>query len=160
VRSKTKFWQMIGRGTRLCADLFGPGQDKAFFYLFDFCQNLEFFNQNPEMAEGTIPEPLGTKLFKTRLALIEALDKRKDDPPRGLREPAVPFGGSFSEPDVRRDTADLLYRQVVGMNLDNFVVRPRRKLVEKYGKADAWNMLGPAELAELAEEVARLPTEV
>ena len=48
VRSKTKFWQMIGRGTRLCPDLFGPGQDKEFFYVFDYCQNLEFFSQDPE----------------------------------------------------------------------------------------------------------------
>jgi len=39
VRSKTKFWQMIGRGTRLCPDLFRPGRDKEFFYLFDYCQN-------------------------------------------------------------------------------------------------------------------------
>jgi type I restriction enzyme R subunit len=47
VRSKTKFWQMVGRGTRLCADLFGPGKNKKFFYVFDYCQNLEFFSQNP-----------------------------------------------------------------------------------------------------------------
>ncbi len=46
VRSKTKFWQMLGRGTRLCKDLFGPGQDKQDFLIFDFCQNLEFFSQN------------------------------------------------------------------------------------------------------------------
>ena len=46
VRSKTKFWQMVGRGTRLCPDLFGPGKDKEFFYIFDYCQNLEFFSQN------------------------------------------------------------------------------------------------------------------
>ena len=43
VRSKTKFWQMVGRGTRLCPDLFGPGLDKSFFWIFDYCQNLEFF---------------------------------------------------------------------------------------------------------------------
>ena len=43
VRSKTKFWQMIGRGTRLCPDLFGPGKDKEFFYVFDYCQNLGIF---------------------------------------------------------------------------------------------------------------------
>ena len=43
VRSKTKFWQMVGRGTRLCPDLFGPGSDKSFFWIFDYCQNLEFF---------------------------------------------------------------------------------------------------------------------
>ena len=35
VRSKTKFWQMVGRGTRLCPDLFGPDKNKAYFYLFD-----------------------------------------------------------------------------------------------------------------------------
>ena len=51
VRSKTKFWQMLGRGTRLCPDLFGPGRHKEFFYVFDFCQNFEFFNQNP-IADG------------------------------------------------------------------------------------------------------------
>ena len=45
VRSKTKFWQMVGRGTRLCKDLFGPGQDKQNFFIFDFCQNLEFFSE-------------------------------------------------------------------------------------------------------------------
>ena len=45
VRSKTKFWQMVGRGTRLCPNLFGPGRDKQFFYIFDYCQNLEFFSQ-------------------------------------------------------------------------------------------------------------------
>ncbi|MGR8933914.1 MAG: hypothetical protein ACU837_05925, partial [Gammaproteobacteria bacterium] len=55
VRSKTKFWQMVGRGTRLCPDLFGPGQDKQFFYLFDYCQNLEFFSQNPEHSDVFSP---------------------------------------------------------------------------------------------------------
>ena len=45
VRAKTKFWQMIGRGTRLCPELYGPGRDKEDFYVFDFCQNIEFFNQ-------------------------------------------------------------------------------------------------------------------
>ena len=52
VRSKAKFWQMLGRGTRLCKDLFGPGQHKAEFLVFDFCQNLEFFSQNLEGSDG------------------------------------------------------------------------------------------------------------
>jgi len=59
VRSKTKFWQMVGRGTRLCPDLFAPGKDKLFFYIFDYCQNLEFFSQNPETTEGALGESLG-----------------------------------------------------------------------------------------------------
>lgn len=47
VRSKAKFWQMVGRGTRLCKNLFGPGQDKEYFFIFDFCQNLEFSTRIP-----------------------------------------------------------------------------------------------------------------
>ena len=67
VRSKTKFWQMLGRGTRLCKDLFGPGNDKKEFFLFDFCQNLEYFSQNPETTDGAAGESLGKRLFKARL---------------------------------------------------------------------------------------------
>ncbi len=44
IRSKTKFWQIIGRGTRLCPNLFGPGEDKEYFRVFDFCH--EFSNSS------------------------------------------------------------------------------------------------------------------
>src|SRR5208282_2421333 len=73
VRSKTKFWQMIGRGTRLCPDLFGPGQDKQFFYVFDYCQNLEFFSQNPDVTDGATGASLSKRLFTARLSLIAEL---------------------------------------------------------------------------------------
>jgi type I restriction enzyme R subunit len=63
VRSKTKFWQMIGRGTRLCPDLFGPGLDKEFFYIFDYCQNLEYFSQNPEGSAGSLVESLSANVL-------------------------------------------------------------------------------------------------
>ena len=45
VMSKAKFWQMIGRGTRLCPGLI-DGVDKDKFYIFDFCGNFEFFRMN------------------------------------------------------------------------------------------------------------------
>ena len=67
VRSKTKFWQMVGRGTRLRPDLFGPGDDKMNFFILDYCGNLEFFSQDPATAEGRLGEPLSKKLFTTRL---------------------------------------------------------------------------------------------
>ncbi|MCP6231700.1 restriction endonuclease subunit R, partial [Klebsiella pneumoniae] len=62
VRSKTKFWQMVGRGTRLCPDLFGPGEDKQQFVIFDFCQNLEFFHENPNKTDGPTAKPLSERL--------------------------------------------------------------------------------------------------
>ena len=69
---------MIGRGTRLRPDLFGPGQPKEFFYIFDYCQNLEFFSQNPETTDGALGESLGKQLFTSRLELISAIDRKPD----------------------------------------------------------------------------------
>lgn len=43
VKSYIKFMQMIGRGTRLCPDVFGPGKDKEYFNIFDWCHNFEYF---------------------------------------------------------------------------------------------------------------------
>src|SRR6266851_1893380 len=83
VRSKTKFWQMVGRGTRLCPDLFGPGKDKAFFYLFDYCQNLEFFSQKMPTTEGALAASLGKRLFLARLDLIGTLDRKPHGQPGG-----------------------------------------------------------------------------
>jgi len=76
VRSKAKFWQMVGRGTRLCKDLFGPEQDKQEFLIFDFCQNLEFFSQNLEGSKGNVAEPLSQRTFKARLELLSVLDEQ------------------------------------------------------------------------------------
>jgi type I restriction enzyme R subunit len=148
VRSKTKFWQMVGRGTRLCPDIFGPGKHKEFFFLFDYCQNLEFFSQNPETTDGALGESLGKRLFKARLELISALDNKL-------------FGVVREEPDkeseLRQATAYILREEVAAMNVENFVVRPKRRLVEKYGRAESWQELKMDSLAELAHEVAGLP---
>lgn len=61
VYSKTKYWQMVGRGTRKSEDLFGPGLDKETFYLFDFCGNFEFFDQHPDGIPGSSPVFLSKK---------------------------------------------------------------------------------------------------
>jgi type I restriction enzyme R subunit len=162
VRSKTKFLQMIGRGTRLCPDLFGPGQHKQFFYVFDYCQNLEYFSQNPETTDGAAGESLGKRLFTTRLELIAELDSRLRAADIGASPsgPEDSNGEPKTEADVRRAAAKLLRAEVAAMNLDNFVVRPQRRLVEKYAKPKAWAALSRDELAELSQEVAGLPSEL
>jgi type I restriction enzyme R subunit len=158
VRSKTKFWQMVGRGTRLCPDLFGPGQHKQYFYIFDYCQNLEYFSQNPETTDGSAGQSLGTRLFTTRLELIGELDERgaRD---RGS-EPVIAPVDPTTEAAVRHVTSDRLFREVSGMNLDNFVIRPKRRVVEKYKRPESWSMLTRDDLSELAQEVAGLPSEI
>lgn len=153
VRSKTKFWQMVGRGTRLCPNLFGPDKHKAFFYVFDFCQNLEFFSQNPETTDGSTAESLGKRLFKRRLELIGELDRQ-------LESSATVREGESPVDALRRETAEMLRTEVAAMNPDNFVVRPKRKLVEHYVKPEAWEKIDTNAFGELSSEVAGLPSEL
>lgn len=71
IKSKVKFWQMIGRGTRLCKDLFGPGKHKTRFRIFDHWGNFEYFEMNKPEAEPSLAKPLMQQLFEVRLDLAE-----------------------------------------------------------------------------------------
>jgi type I restriction enzyme R subunit len=157
VRSKTKFWQMIGRGTRLCPNLFGPGRDKEFFYVFDWCRNFEFFNQNPHVTDGAGADTLAKRLFAARVNLIGEVDA-----PHGQRA-----GEPGSEPDriaeitkLRDDLAAELRTEISGMSLDNFLVRPQRRYVEKYSSGEAWAKVDADAQHELIDHVAGLPSAV
>ncbi len=145
VRSKTKFWQMIGRGTRLCPNLFGPDMHKENFLVFDFCQNFEFFNQNPNASEGALAPSITEKLFVARVDLMDAISNEQ--------------AGAESELDeLKHSIENRLYDEVVGMNLDNFIVRPERRYVEKFQKRDAWENLDIEARLELTEHIAGLPS--
>ncbi|MDP1561227.1 MAG: type I restriction-modification enzyme R subunit C-terminal domain-containing protein [Pirellulaceae bacterium] len=158
VRSKTKFWQMVGRGTRLCPDLFGPGLDKEFFYIFDYCQNLEYFSQNPEGSAGSVVESLSAKLFKARLELVGELDTSHHE--AAVQEVYLDDTDPGSDHHVQLQVMHLLHRQVASMNLDNFVVRAKRRTVEKFAKPEAWVRLNAEDRRELAHEIANLPTQM
>ena len=145
VRSKTKFWQMIGRGTRLRPNLFGEGRDKTHFSVFDFCQNLEYFSEDVPTVDGSVSDSLSARLFKTRLGLIGVLDDL-------LRtHPDAP------EATLRGELAETLRGAIASMNPDNFLVRPHRRLVETYATAEPWTRLDEAAHRALAEAVAGLP---
>jgi type I restriction enzyme R subunit len=157
IRSKTKFWQMIGRGTRLCKDLYGPGQDKQFFNVFDYCQNLEFFNQELPPENSKTPVSLSTRLFRARVEMIAELDRRMAAETK-VGESQAPYGDNLTDAQLRGELAGFLHQQVAAMNVDNFVVRPRRKSVERFAKLESWHRLDADSLRELSEQVADLPT--
>ncbi len=144
VRSKTKFWQMIGRGTRLRPGLFGPGRDKTQFLIFDFCQNFEFFNENPKTAEGKLGVSLAQRLFVARVDLAGLI---QDKPERD---------GDLATLD--KDLRQRLFAEVNGMSLDNFLVRAKRRAVEHFQHEDAWAALSADDREALKAEVAGLPT--
>lgn len=142
VCSKTKFHQMIGRGTRLCPDLFGPEQDKKHFYIFDFCMNFEFFKENPEGIEGKNQHSLSQRIFLKRLTLAQQL-KDEDEQLKLLSN----------------QLKDILHDEVQSMNVDNFIVRQNRREVEKYSDRKAWDSLTPEDSLELINKISHLPTE-
>lgn len=161
VRSKTKFWQMLGRGTRLCPDLFGPGEHKTFFYVFDYCQNLEFFSQDLAATDGSAGVSLGKRLFDARLELISTIDARQEkEPPGTVKEPKAPYGDPSTDFEVRGALAEQLRTEVAAMNLDNFIVRPHRRLVEAFAKPESWATLSADAVAGLSREVAGLPSQL
>ena len=153
VRSKVKFLQMIGRGTRLCPELFGPGQDKTEFLIFDFCGNFEYFNEHPGGARSAVGEPLTRKLFKHRLELLVQLPVRAGDDVRELSP------GEDELATLRQDLADELHGEVAAMNPDNFIVRPQREHVCRFAERGAWDALDDAAVIDLREQVAGLPSE-
>jgi type I restriction enzyme R subunit len=155
VRSRTKFWQMIGRGTRLCPGLYGPGEDKADFFVFDFCQNIEFFNQAMKSSEGSVVESLIQRLFRARLELVMRLDRYRQS---GDGAGAPEGGATASEGRLRSDMVQLLHWQVANMNLDNIVVRPERRWVETYADLANWHALTPEQASEIGEHLSGLPT--
>ncbi|WP_420445282.1 DEAD/DEAH box helicase family protein [Candidatus Poriferisodalis sp.] len=142
VRSKTKFWQMLGRGTRLCEDLFGPDEHKTHFNVFDFCGNLEYFSQPLVPAEKSSGKSLSEILFSARLELLQKLDS------------VAALG------DERAEIAATLHRTVESMNPDNFLVRPHLELVERFSSLEAWETASLADLAQLNERVAKLPDQL
>ena len=155
VRSTSKFWQMLGRGTRLRPDLYGPGLDKTDFYIFDFCQNLEYFNTDPATVNGSLARSLAERLFESRVELVMALDKLAGGAPAPVEDGV---DGTQSQSALRAETARHLNQIVRGMNLDNFVVRPARRWVEVFVDEAAWAHLTPEKAADAVTHLAGLPS--
>ena len=148
VRSKTKFWQMVGRGTRLRPGLFGPGQDKTAFRIFDVCRNLEFFGQDQKLTDPPVPQSLTERVIGKRVEVVRAIEDRTGD-----RRDADP-----DTSEVRAGLVDELRGFVAGLDLSSFVVRPKAEVVVALQADDAdWSRIDDAR-ADAIHEVADLPS--
>lgn len=153
VRSKAKFWQMIGRGTRLRPDLYGPGKDKTDFLVFDVCGNLEFFRQDLPEAAGRLQKSLTTQLVEQRLELLFGLASA-GIPHRDDLDPAT---AEETEEGLRLDLARVLHRRITSMNPQHFLVRPARRYLDRYSDWSQWATLTREKADEVARHLAPLP---
>ena len=142
VFSKSKFWQMFGRGTRLCADLFGAGEDKTEFYIFDYLGNFVFFEQNPKGKDPAAPVSLSERIFSLKVRIVRELQDLKFQ-----TEELIPF---------REAMVSELANSIAKLNTEQFQVRQNLAYVERYAKAEAFQALGLVETETMIAHLAGL----
>ena len=141
VLSRSKFWQMIGRGTRLCEGLV-DGNDKQGFYIFDFCRNFEFFKINGKGKESAHAETLQGRLFNLKAELAYYL--RKPEYQENLL------------PELRSKLVDELLKNVRYLNRSNFAVKQHIRYVDMYGIKKTYDTLTFEDINIMAEHIAPL----
>ncbi len=137
IKSKVKFWQMIGRGTRLCENLYGPGQHKTHFLIFDHWANFEYFDENPEEEDVKQAKSLLQKLFEARVTLAQTALKKADM-------------------DVFDQTIKLIHDDICLLPMESISVRDNWQVVETYKDLKRLNQFAPQTVSDLLEKVAPL----
>lgn len=148
VRSKAKFWQMIGRGTRLCKGLScldqidGEYTDKRRFLIFDYCGNFEFFREHKEGYESRDTKTLSENIFGKQIRLIMALQE-----------------SAFAGDDYqawRSEIAGACQDRISELRPDLITVKLRMEYVEKYRKPEAFVFISESDRGELLSQLAPL----
>lgn len=146
VRSKTKFWQMIGRGTRLCPDLLGIGEDKEEFLIMDFCNDFEFFRMNPKGFEGSEGASLTERLFNVKINIIKELQSIQ-----------------YADTDyinLRKSLIEENIKKIKSLNEGNFLVKMVLKYVHKYKEEKEWEALTTESVQDLKNYITMaIPSE-
>lgn len=143
VKSYAKFWQMIGRGTRLCPNLFGEGQDKERFLIFDFCNNFEYFRVNKNGTETGVQQSLSEKIYNTKANICRELQ-------------ASVYASDEQYVDYRAELVEGLKNDVIELNDNSFMVKRHLRYVEIFRTLKAWQNLETAEISNIKEHIAPL----
>ncbi len=143
VKSKIKFMQMVGRGTRLSKDVFGPGHDKEFFYIFDWCRNFEYFDKNPDGNKAKTVPSLTEKIFSLRSRIAFQLQHQKWQEDEFARE-------------LHDETKAVLKEQVAALSDSHISVRERWEQVSHFKNDDNWAYISEVDVNTLSNEIAPL----
>ena len=146
VSSKVKFVQMIGRGTRLCKNIFGIGQDKTHFLIFDFCDNFNYFNKriNPPESKGK-QLSISQRLFNLRLAVLCEL--------QSIKHLEIEFNRNYY-----LKLKDELHSEVAKIKLNSVRIQVREELcfVDKYSDINTWTNISPLMRSEIERHITYL----
>lgn len=143
VKSKIKFMQMIGRGTRLSQGIFGTGKDKEFFYIFDWCRNFEYFDKNPDGQTAAVAPSLTEKIFGIRAKMAFHLQHQQwqeDEYAKGLHD----------------EIKTLLKEQVASLSDSHISVREKWADVSHFKDNDSWTYISEVDVNTLSNVIAPL----
>lgn len=143
VLSGIRFKQMIGRGTRLSPSIFGYGQDKREFYIFDWCGNFEYFKENPNGTEGVQSQSLAERLFCIRVDIVVTLQTAEHQE-------------NEEEKALHDQLKALLFQQVNEIKDTHISTRRVWPTVVKYRNKDAWTCLSAVDAQELKDIISPL----
>ena len=143
VKSKIKFMQMIGRGTRLSKDVFGPGHDKEFFYIFDWCRNFEYFDKNPDGNKAKTVPSLTEKIFSLRARIAFQLQHQKWQEDEFAKQ-------------LHDDTKTVLKEQVAALSDSHISVREKWADVSHFKNDDNWVYISEVDVNTLSNDIAPL----
>ena len=146
VRSKIKFIQMVGRGTRTCEDVFGPGQHKKQFRAFDWCGNFEYFGMGGKGSDdGSVPKSLTQTLFELRVWLALLLQP--------VKHQQIAWRKAYRE---ELASGLLSATKVVKSRTERIQVRENMPHIDRYLTEGAWNALSPVAESEINAFIAPL----
>ncbi|MBQ3770151.1 MAG: DEAD/DEAH box helicase family protein [Prevotella sp.] len=141
VHSKIKFEQMKGRGTRLCKNLLGVGKDKEKFIIFDFCNNFDYFDENPQGVEASRAVSLTERIFRQKAELTLLLQE-------GAQQ-------AFDH-QLHGELKDELQQLVNGLGFERILVRKHGTAIEPFRDAKYWEALEEKDLEVLKGTIAPL----
>ena len=141
VMSKAKFWQMIGRGTRLCPGLL-DGADKERFYIFDFCRNFEFFRMNNKGTPAICRLPVQGAVFQLKAQIAYKLQDLAYQ---------TEYLTAF-----RQELVEDMAAKVQALNRENFAVRQHLRYVEQFSSIDSYAPLSYEDTLLIGEELVPL----
>lgn len=140
VMSKAKFWQMIGRGTRLCPNLL-DGKDKEKFYIFDFCGNFDFFRLNKGKAT------------KNQLSIQGSIFSLEFDIAFKLQDIAYQTDDLIA---FRASLVESMVNKVRKLDKSNFAVKQHLKYVEMYSNPESYKLITYENTLDIKRELAPL----
>lgn len=143
VKSYTKFWQMIGRGSRLRPNLFGEDKDKESFLIFDLYGNFEFFRENPKGIETGPQKSLTEIVFGLKLQL--ALYLKEDN-----------FKENKELQAYSKQLLDELHNSIIALNKERFDVKMKIETVMDFSNREVWNHLDKKECKTILDVLAPL----